>query len=156
MKFGSMKAKGIRIPDKKNHIICVELCDILETIMDGNTFYWSILFLEVTGHLGENISVPVLEEQILEMERGLFITWEDLNSLASKIDQTIWITLIGCKDEKILQRYEEDQDMYETCDITIEMHDSCYWEVFSKDESLIARLAKKFKDTKFLEPDFQK
>ena len=46
--------------------------------------------------------------------------------------------------------------MYETCDFVIEMIDSGYWEVFSKDKTLIDKLAKKFKDTQFLEPDFQK
>ena len=66
------------------------------------------------------------------------------------------ITLIGCKNETLLHRYDEDQDMYETCDIVIEMFDSNFWEVFSKDESLIDRLAKKFKEIKFLEPDFEK
>ncbi len=46
------------------------------------------------------------------------------------------LNLIGCKDENLLHHYENDQDMYETCDITIEMIDSWYWKVFSKDEAL--------------------
>ena len=40
--------------------------------------------------------------------------------------------------------------MYETCDFVIEMVDSSYWEVFSKNEQLIDRLAAKFKDVQFL------
>ena len=44
--------------------------------------------------------------------------------------------------------------MYETCDIVIQMFDSCYWEVFSKDTQLIEKLAKKYKQIKFLDPDF--
>ena len=38
----------------------------------------------------------------------------------------------------------------------IEMIDSGYWEIFSNDKILIDKLAKKFKDTQFLESDFQK
>ena len=34
----------------------------------------------------------------------------------------------------------------EPCDITIDMMDSSYWEVFSKDEQLINRFASKFKE----------
>lgn len=55
-----------------------------------------------------------------------------------------------------MRRYESDQEMYETCDIVIEMVDSGYCEVFSKDKDLINRLAAKFKDIKFLESDFEK
>ena len=64
--------------------------------------------------------------------------------------------MIGCNNNKLLHHYETDKEMYETCDIVIEMIDSGYWEVFSKDKTLIDKLAKKFKDTQFLEPDFQK
>ena len=46
--------------------------------------------------------------------------------------------------------------MYETCDISIMMFDGGYWEVFSKDASLIERLSKKFKEVEFLEPDFER
>jgi hypothetical protein len=56
----------------------------------------------------------------------------------------------------MILRYETDQIMYESCDIVIEMFDSCFWEVFSKDEDIINRLASKFKETKFLKPDFKK
>ena len=48
-----MKSCGIRIPDKKNHIICVTLSDILKEIDHGNTFQWSILYLYAVGHLSE-------------------------------------------------------------------------------------------------------
>jgi hypothetical protein len=36
------------------------------------------------------------------------------------------------------------------------MIDSSYWEVFSKNESLINKLAAKFKEIKFLAADFEK
>lgn len=45
--------------------------------------------------------------------------------------------------------------MYNNCDIVIHMIDSSFWEVFSKDEDFINRLAAKFKDVEFL-TDFTK
>lgn len=45
--------------------------------------------------------------------------------------------------------------MYETYNIAIEMFDSTYWKVFSKDEDLINRLAAKFKNIEFWVSDFQ-
>lgn len=151
-----MKVKGIRILDKVKRVVSVELPDILEEIPNGNLFHWSILCLEAMGHLEEGKSIPVFEKQIGDSEKGLFIDWNDLNTLSKKFYQIIDITLIGCKDKNLLRRYKNDQEMYETCDMIIEMIDSSYWEIFSKDDQLINRLSKKFKDTEFLSPDFEK
>lgn len=150
-----MKSRGIRIEDEANGVISVELSQILEEIHDGSAFYWSILFFEGIGCLEGGGSVLDLENKIYKSERGFFINWSDLNTLFEKLHQIIWVILIGCKDESLLRRYETDQEMYETCDVYIEMHDSSFWEVFSKDESLIERLAAKFKKIEFLETDFQ-
>lgn len=60
------------------------------------------------------------------------------------------ILIIGCKDKKQIARYEDDMDMYNSCDIVINMFDSTYWEVFSMDEHLIYSLGKKFKDVKYI------
>ncbi len=150
-----MTVKGLRILDKNGRVISVELPDILEEIPNGNLLHWSILCLEAMGHLGEGKSIVVFEKQINHSEKGLFIDWNDLNILAKKFYQVIDITLIGCEDKNLLRRYENDQEMYETCDIVIEMIDSGRWEVFSKNEQLISKLASKFKETKFLEPDFE-
>lgn len=59
-----MKTKGIRILDKKNNIVSVELLDILSEISEGNSFCWSILYLYATGHLSEHKSMPAFEEEI--------------------------------------------------------------------------------------------
>jgi len=151
-----MQAKGIRISDSKGNILAPTLPDVLEAISDGNFFYWSLLYLYASGDLGEDKSMLVFEKEIYDSEKGFFITWDELNSLAKKFYQIIDITIIGCRDKSLLRCYDNDQEMYETCDIVIEMIDSSYWEVFSKDEALINKLAAKFKEIKFLEPDFQK
>ena len=88
-------------------------------------------------------------------ELGL-ISWEDLNSLSKKFYQIFDITLIGCRDIDLIKRYQNDEEMYNTCDIVIEMIDSGCWEVFSKDRHLIYKLANKFKEIEFLEPNFEK
>lgn len=153
-----MKTKGIRIFDKKNGIICVTLPDILEEIRNGNLLHWSILDLESTGDLGEGKSIPVFEKQIIEAKNGYFIEWKELNFLSNKFYQIMHLVLIGCRNKDLLHRYDDDQEMYETCDIVIVMFDSWFWEIFSKDENLINKLASKFMITKteFIESDFQK
>lgn len=145
-----MKVKGIRISDKKNNIVSVELPDILIEIPDGNSLYWSVLYLYATGSLGENQSIPALEEQIRKSEKGLCISWDELNNLSKKFWDLIDITIIGCQDKSLLKRYDDDQKMRETCNVVIEMIDSGYWEVFAKDEKLIKKLCQKYKDIEFL------
>jgi hypothetical protein len=151
-----MKTKGIRILDKENRVVSVKLPDILEQIENGNLFNWSILFLKASGHLGGGKSIIIFQEQINDSEAGLFIKWDELNSFSKKFFEVVDITIIGCKDKKLLRRYKEDREMYENYDIVIEMIDTSYWEVFSKDVDLINRLAKKFKQIIFLEPDFER
>lgn len=151
-----MKSKGIRISDNEGRVVSVKLQDLLEEIHDGNAYHWSILEIDALEKLGEDVRYQDLEKEIYESENGFFINWDDLNTLGRKFHQIIWITVIGCKNEKLLRRYENDQEMYETCDFVIVMFDSSFWEVFSKDASSINRLAEKFKDIKLLETDFVK
>jgi len=151
-----MKPKGIRILDKKNRIVTVKFSDILEEINNGDQFEWSILYLQTTGDLGEGKSIPDFEQQIIESELGFNISWQELKELAQKFWDLMDISVIATKQKSNLKRYESDQEMYETCDITIGKIDSGYWEVFSKDLALINRLAAKFKEVHYLESDFQK
>lgn len=145
-----MKIKGIRISDKKNNIVSVELPNILIEIPDGHSLYWSVLYLYATGNLDNNQSMPVFEEQIRTSGSGLIISWYELNNLAKKFWDLMDITIIGCKDKLLLQRYDDDQKMHETCDIVIEMIDSGCWEIFSKDEKFIKKLSRKYKDVEFI------
>ena len=152
-----MRSKGIRIGDlNESGIISAKLSDILEEIPNGNLFHWSILFLDSMGNLGEGKSIPEFEKQIFDSEKGFFIDWNDLNILSKKFDEIVDITLMGCRDRNLLYRYSNDTEMYRACDIVIKMVDSSYWEVFSKDEELINRLASKCKEIEFLEPDFKR
>ena len=148
-----MKTKGIRILDKirtrmfdKEHrVVSVTLTDILNEIKNGNTFYWAILYLEATGNLGKGKSIFDFEEQINKSENGLNMSWNELYLLATRFYQIKDIIVTGCKDEKLLCRYENDQDMYERCDIVINMFDACYWEIFSKMKILFTKLLKNLK-----------
>jgi len=146
-----MKTKGIQISDKKNNLVSVELPDILVEISEGNSLNWSILYLYAVGHLDLNQSMPNFEEQIRNSNKGFLISWDDLNKLSKQFWDLIDITIIGCKDKILIKRYENDEEMYQKCDIVIEMIDSGYWQIFSRDPKLINKLLKKFKKTKIID-----
>lgn len=148
-----MKTKGIRILDKVDRIVRVKLPDILVEVPEGAYYNWSILYFEAISDYKNGKTLPISEDEVNPTKNGLFISWDKLNEIASQFYQIYDMILIGCKDETALRRYENDQEMYETCDIVIVMFDSSYWEIFSKDERIILRLANKFNDIKLLESD---
>ena len=150
-----MLRQGIRILDTINKLANVELSDILEELPNGHLYHWSILSLEGIGDLGKK-SIPEFEKEIANSPNGLFISWEELNVLEPKYKQIIDMVLIRSKNRHELKRYTIDQEMYERCDVVIDMFDSSFWEVFSIDEAFINRLASKFKKTTFIMSDFQK
>lgn len=150
-----MKTKGLRLRDNDNGMVRVELPEIFGEIDNGGQFYWSILFVYVTGHLGEGMSISSFEQQVNKSERGYILNWKELNELVVKFYDVMEIVIIACKDKDCLIRYENDEEMYENCDIVIEMFDSTFWEIFSKNSNLIDRLASKFEEVEFLESDFQ-
>ncbi|MBA2726687.1 MAG: hypothetical protein H0U49_00740 [Parachlamydiaceae bacterium] len=151
-----METKGIRILDKENRIVKINLSNILEEIKIGDQFEWSILYLHTTGDLGKGKSIPEFEEQIIKSEKGFFITWKEINDLSLKFWDLMDIIIIASRNKNLLLRYKDDQEMYQLCDIVIEKFDSCFWEVFSKDEKLINKLESKFKEVEFLDSDFKK
>lgn len=149
-----MTTRGIRILDTEDRVVSVNLKDILDEIERGESLHWSILFFDGMGQLKDGKSINDFVEEIDSAERGFFITWNDLNALAKCMQQIRDITIIGCKDLDDIRRHDQEQEMYENRDIVIEMCDTSFWEVFSKDENLIKNLKAKFKDTEPLETDF--
>ena len=150
----NMSRKGIRIRDKVNNAVSVGLHEILEEIKWGETIQWSILYLAGLG-LFRDKSIPDLELEIKNYPKGLQIDWKDLKFLEEIDNRVEDLVLIGSRDSDTLKQYDNDQQMYETCDYVIVFFDSSYWEVFSKDESFIQRLFSKFQKVEFLESDFQ-
>ena len=96
-----------------------------------------------------------LQKKTNQSENGFLLAFESLLEISKKNFQEIDVTIIACKAKESLHRYKEDQEMYETCDIVIEMIDGGFWEVFSKNVKWIGQLAKKFQDVEFLTSDFK-
>jgi len=99
--------------------------------------------------------ISELIKKVNSSKQGFPCTFTSLLKISEKIFQEIEVLIIGCKMAENLHRYEEDQKMYEICDIVIEMIDGSFWEVFSYDISWINDLEKKYKQIEFLKPDFQ-
>jgi hypothetical protein len=146
-----MNIKGIRISDGKGSMLGPTLSDLLEEITNGDSFYWSILFLDGTPNPGQGHLLTEYESEINNSENGVPIRWEELARLSSRFFQMFETTILGCKDTKLLRRYEKEEEMYVTCDIVIDLIDCAFWEVYSKDPNLIDKLQEKFKEIELIE-----
>jgi len=146
-----MKIQGIRISDGKDNVLRVTLSDILKEVADGSSFYWVILFLDGTPNPGKGVFLQEYENKINNSENGLTIKWDELLSISSNFFQMFETIILGSKDPKLLKRYEKEEDMYRTCDIVIDLIDCAFWEVYSKEQSFINKLKKKFKEVELIE-----
>jgi hypothetical protein len=146
-----MTTQGVIILDKIDHV-SPTLSDILEEVGGGDSYCWSILFIDGMLHPGQNYSIFDFEDEINKSKDGMHITWDQLILFSDVFFQIYETKVIGSRDPKWLRRrYGGEGNVYETCDFILELVDCALWEVYSKDHDFIERLRKKFKKTEPLE-----
>jgi hypothetical protein len=126
-----MKSDAVKIYGNNVQLLSIKLTNILECIDNGDEYKWSILWLDAIGDL-KGKPILDLEKEIRDSENGLSIEWDDLVQLSREFDQVIEILIIGDKDASIIKRYDSDEEMHSKCQYTIELLDSSYWIVHSK------------------------
>ncbi len=151
-----METRGIRISDSKDNVLTVRLSDILEEVSDGSNLSWCCLFLDGTPNAGEESFVNYHKNKINKSKNGLELNWPEISSIDRRFHQIFEITILGCKTHEFLHRYDNDQEMYQSCDIVIELIDCAFWQIFSSNHELIDKLMGKFKETELLDPDFER
>ena|ERR1700722_3926879 len=143
--------RGIRIFDKKKEKALIGLSEILEIIKNGAAFNWSILFLDGMPNREYAKEIVVYEREINSSLNGKIIDWENLKLLNARFFQIYETIILGCKDTKLLHRYEDENEMYRICDIVIELIDCAFWEVYSKDKNLIQTIKHQFNEVELIE-----
>ena len=139
-----MKAHGIKIFEDKIFFLNISLSDILKEIYQGESFFWNILFLDGTLVHNQKKNLIKYMKKINESSEGIFIKWKELFLLSKQFDQIFETIILGSKDINLLHRYKNDNEMYESCDIVIELIDCYFWQVYAKDQTIIEKLAKRF------------
>ncbi len=132
----------LRLQGAAPHILSVTLRDVLECIPEAGRKTWALLWLTAVGALLPE-SVLSFEQIVNESPQGVVITWSALSDLANRLEQVVDIILIGSQDTNNLHRYLEDTVMYEICDYVLELIDSSYWLLHSKDKEFIANVKNK-------------
>jgi len=143
-----MLIKGIRISDGED-ILSVKIIDILNLISNKNNLNWMILFLNGMPNPGKGLYLSEYRYKI-NQKNGTFINLEDLLLLSDIFFQIYEMVLIGDQNVNRLHRYDSDEEMYELCEIVIELIDCAFWEVHTKDLALINLIENNFKKIELL------
>ncbi len=131
-----MQTHIIRISDSKDNVLNVKISDILEEIQKGNDLNWCILFLDGMPSPGKGNTVNDYKNKINKSKEGLQIKWNDICFIENEFFQIFETIILGCKNQEFLHRYDNDQEMYQSCDIVIELIDCAFWQIFTKDQDL--------------------
>ncbi len=146
-----MKSKFlVRIDGNDSKVLSVSLQDILKVLDDGHQLHWSILWIYAIGHLENNKNMLDFENEVNTSNKGMFLTWEELNKLSDDFEQLLEIILIGVNDVKDLKRYESNESMYSICKYTIELIDSSYWEIHSLNITALQKMQDRLPGVKFI------
>jgi len=148
-----MKKNGIRLSDVENNVLNIQISDILEEVSTKDSYIWAVLFLDGNSKPGYEKFLTDYENKIKKSRSGIQFEYSKLISITDKYSQIFEITLLGSQNPSLLHRYNKENEMYNSCEIVIELIDCAFWEVYSKDSALINKLSKKFKSTELIDSD---
>ncbi|MEO9803164.1 MAG: hypothetical protein ABJF04_07960 [Reichenbachiella sp.] len=125
----------IEIHGNDEDALSIDLGNILRCIANGDIYNWSILLIEGIGKL-QNMTMLEFEESVVKSSNGHILKWDELINLSMSLDQIVDLTLVADRNLVSLKKYDSDEEMYNNCDLTIELIDSSYWVIHSKNVPL--------------------
>lgn len=144
-----MKNIGIRIFDAENEMH-VKLSHILDLLSNANKYYWFIEFVDgmPAPHCGKEIMALIEERSRAKIARS--ISWEELSQLSSKFFQIYDLTILASLKEISPEPYEGDLRYAERYDFVATLVDGDFWEIYCKDEDVLALYRSEFKEIEWI------
>lgn len=132
-------------------ILSVKLHDILMEIDRIDIRIWKLLWIEavssqmITLRLNNTeMYMSELEEVVNNSKDGILISPDELLKMSTLFDDLIEIVIIGDKDEFTVQKKGNDDEIKSRCEYFIELVDSSYWEITTKDNKFVSNLKRNF------------
>lgn len=143
--------QAVQIDGDRSDFLTVKLPDILNCIERGEELKWAILWIEARGALQSGISMMDLEDQINNAKNCALFSLEELSSLSDELVQIIDLILIGDIKPDNLKRYANEWEMFSNCNCTIQLVDSSYWIVSSKNTRTLERIKMSLQGVKYID-----
>lgn len=135
--------KAVKIKGNDDKVLSVELKDVIMCIENGSQTNWGLLWIEAVAELDDGQSIVAFEHRVNQSAKATIFSWAELLKLSTQIIQTKEILFIGAVKKSNIKRYDSDGLMYVSCNYTVELLDSSYWEVHSDDDAFIRNLYNK-------------
>lgn len=142
MGYSEMR-KALKISGNASEILSVSLNAILNCIDNIENINWGLLWIEAVAKLENGESVPDFERKVNYSEAVTIFTSEKLLKFSVQIIQSIGLLIIGDNNKESIRRYSTDQEMFSSCDYTIELIDSSYWVIHSKNIAFLRNISEK-------------
>ncbi len=142
--------KAVKIKGDESQILSASLKDVLSCINCGENLYWGLLWVEAVAELGRRESIIDLEKNINKSEKATIVGWIELLNLSTEIIQAIDLLIIGDGRCSNIRKYPKNEDMYLNCDYTIELIDSSYWIIHTKDDVFLKNVFEKLKGVEYI------
>lgn len=139
-----MTAQGIMLKDKKNGFILVHLRDILRVFDEGKDYCWGIYDFELIHCPKFDRGFNGKLHQIENLVDGYPLSWDELKFLANVMFQVVEGKFIASKNIDNIRKYESEEEIYENCELVIQMRDNQFWEIHIENEALLDKIKKRF------------
>jgi hypothetical protein len=100
--------------------------DFLYELPNVNKNIWAVLWIHAIP-INNNINILEIENEINNANTIKFLTTDELVVFTKQFFQILEIFIIGDANVKNLQRHENDDLYYSSCEYVIELFDSSYW-----------------------------
>ncbi len=139
----------IKIADG-DEFLSFDLVDILICIKSRVIIYnWAILDIYCTSKNKSNFNILNFEKQVNSKKNLFVLDFEGLLALSTKINQTIDGIFIASKNN-LPPNKPNTTKLEQNFDVVIEVIDSSYWTVYSKDSEIIKLLKDRFNNTEII------
>jgi hypothetical protein len=132
----------IRIVGSRSDFLSVGLNDILFSIKNRSDYKWAIAWIDGIGL--EGTFFEKFSKEINDAVTVLPVTLEELIIIASKIDQLFDVMIIADRSIDNLRKFNNFEEASTTCALVLELIDSSYWLITSKNKEFLIEMAEGF------------
>ena len=128
--------------------LTVELGDLLEIVEPhGRHLIWSVLDLEARSDPAKfKGDLAAVEREIKLSSTGLIMSWADLLVFSDSLIEVLEGLFVGCKDRDSIPKLIPGDEVFSQCEIGIEAVDSSMWRVYAREDAILHKVAKAFRD----------
>jgi len=131
--------KFVTFPSFRKNDSLVQLTDLLSVVPENN-WTWAILDFYGIGHAPNNLSMDDFEKLVRSSPQGVFMTWSELNEFSNSLEQIYDCLIIAVKSPQDIRDDQLKKEIFDNCEVVIEMFDSTKWSIWAKEKALMKKI----------------